>query len=77
MSYYNSGLRKISNVFKVIGVLALAAAIFSFLSAFTNGGEWVIAAFGSLLGGLNLIFLGYVGEAINDIRDNTSKENDE
>lgn len=76
MEEYGKGLSRLSTIMKVLGWIAIVGGVFCFLSSFTNGAEWVGAAFGSLFGGAGLLFMGYVGEAINDIRDNTSVRNE-
>lgn len=75
-SGYKSLLKKLSYAFKVIGLLLIVfgvVVIFSGLSDFPRRSEGVGYGICVIFGGLFVIFIGCVGEAIDDIRKNTGK----
>lgn len=71
-----SWLKKLSKIYIWIGCFALAFGIFIFLNGVTDiedKAEAVGGGLGVFFGGLFTLFAGYIGEAIDDIRNNTKK----
>ena len=72
----NSLLKKLSEAYKLIGFLPIVFGIVLIifgLSDFKDKGEGIGYGICIFFGGLFVIFLGCVGEAIDDIRKNTNK----
>ena len=68
----NSLLKKISRAYLWIGNIAIMFGIFLFLFGLNKAGA-IGVGIGIIFGGLFTIFMGCVGEAIDDIRNNIKK----
>ena len=74
-----TGLSKISKVYKWIGAIFIALGLFlligSIIAIVNNSRVSSEPIFGAyfLSGGLFTLFAGYIGQAIDDIRNNTKK----
>lgn len=74
----STGLGKVSKVYRWIGVIFIILGLFllfgSIVAAINNERITSEPFFGAyfLSGGLFTLFAGYVGEAIDDIRNNTN-----
>lgn len=69
-------LNKLSNVYLWIGSIALILGFTVFfigISDIEDKGEGIGWGIGVFFGGLFTIFMGCIGEAIDDIRNNTKK----
>ena len=74
-----TGLSKVSRVYKWIGIISIVLGLFliigSIFAAINNERITSEPFFGAyfLSGGLFALFAGYIGEAIDDIRNNIKK----
>lgn len=69
-------LKKLSNAYVWIGCIALGLGFVGFVSGISDPrdkGEAIGAGIGVFFVGLFTIFAGCIGEAIDDIRNNTKK----
>ena len=69
-------LRKLSSAYMWIGCIALIFGLIVFINGISDPrdkGEAIGASIGVFFGGLFTIFAGCIGEAIDDIRNNTKK----
>lgn len=79
MQRENGGLRKISTIYTWLGAIFIGLGLFllvgSIVAAIDNKKITNEPIFGLyfLSGGLFALFAGYIGEAIDDIRNNTKK----
>lgn len=74
-----SSLAKISNVFKILGIILLILGMITLIAFFIAVSKRkaepneIIGPILEIISGLFIRFAGFIGEAIDDIRNNTNK----
>lgn len=67
-----SGLRILCNIFIVLGVVLLIPTVIFLFESFDKS-KYMIPFVSCLAGSISLLFYGFVGNCLDDIRNNTKK----
>lgn len=75
-SSQKSLLQRLSIIYQALGVIIMVIGVVLLIASFNAGRDANVVSISAIIclfGGLGVLFAGAIGEAINDIRENTKK----